>query len=285
MLREFCDWVEMLTAERPLLLVLDDLQLADEATVELISALARRRGAAKLLLAGTYRPEDACLTDGLLETVKRDLVLRRLAEEIELELLTQEETVEYAARSSLHTVTEATHRFLFRYSEGNPRFLSALIEELLSDNPDLTDLSTATTTDCISTFPLRIPNGIRKQFETRIAQVSSPGRRAIEAACIFGSSVITSHAAEVARLDPEMFEDLCEPMIAGGVIGREGCDRLPNGALTQRYRFRHLLYREILYGMLPLERRSRLHQRAAVYIEALYAGRLEEGSIATLHTV
>src|SRR6202040_1855519 len=55
MLREISEAVETITAETPLMLVFEDLQWVDQATVDLISALARRRAPAKLLLIATYR--------------------------------------------------------------------------------------------------------------------------------------------------------------------------------------------------------------------------------------
>ena len=58
MLREMAEAVEALTAEAPLVLVLEDLHWSDTATVDLVSLLARRQEPARLLLIGTYRPVD-----------------------------------------------------------------------------------------------------------------------------------------------------------------------------------------------------------------------------------
>jgi DNA-binding winged helix-turn-helix (wHTH) protein len=51
-----CAALEELASVRPLVLVFEDLQWADGATLNLISALARRRAPAHLMMAGTYRP-------------------------------------------------------------------------------------------------------------------------------------------------------------------------------------------------------------------------------------
>ena len=50
MLREIAELLEALTADRPLLLVLEDLQWVDPATVDLLAALARRRAPALSLI-------------------------------------------------------------------------------------------------------------------------------------------------------------------------------------------------------------------------------------------
>jgi len=58
MLREMCDALEVLTATQPLLLVLEDLQWSDTATLAWLVAVARRPDPARLLVTGTYRPMD-----------------------------------------------------------------------------------------------------------------------------------------------------------------------------------------------------------------------------------
>ena len=56
LLGEICDALEAMAAETPLILVFEDLHWADHSTLDLISALARRRAQAKLMLIATYRP-------------------------------------------------------------------------------------------------------------------------------------------------------------------------------------------------------------------------------------
>src|SRR5262245_674410 len=62
MVRELCEALEAWTSAHPLVLVFEDLQWADSSTVDLLSALARRRGHAKLLVVGTVRPLDAVVS-------------------------------------------------------------------------------------------------------------------------------------------------------------------------------------------------------------------------------
>ena len=73
MLREMAEAVEALTAEAPLVVVLEDLHWSDAATVDLISLLARRPQPARLLLIGTYRPVDLIVRQHPLKDVKLEL--------------------------------------------------------------------------------------------------------------------------------------------------------------------------------------------------------------------
>ena len=84
MLREINEALETLTATSPLLLVFEDLQWVDHATVDLLAALARGRGPAKLLLLGTYRPEDVALADNPLQALTSELLVHKLCHEMTL---------------------------------------------------------------------------------------------------------------------------------------------------------------------------------------------------------
>src|SRR5262249_56493077 len=61
MQRELAQALDVLAADTPLVLVLEDLQWSDRSTVELLAALAQRREPARLLVLGTYRPVDVLL--------------------------------------------------------------------------------------------------------------------------------------------------------------------------------------------------------------------------------
>jgi DNA-binding response OmpR family regulator len=87
MLREICDALNTIAAGSPLLLVLEDLQWADPFTVDLISAVARSRTPAKLMLVGTYRQADVASSEHPLKALKPDLLIHRLCREITLAAL------------------------------------------------------------------------------------------------------------------------------------------------------------------------------------------------------
>jgi len=94
MLREIGDALETIAAARPLLLVFEDLQWADHSTVDLISALARRRAPAKLMLDSTKRPVDMVIPEHPLKALKQDLLLHQLCRETTLGPLGEAEVAE-----------------------------------------------------------------------------------------------------------------------------------------------------------------------------------------------
>ncbi|HYV62285.1 MAG TPA: AAA family ATPase, partial [Bryobacteraceae bacterium] len=78
MVRELCESLEKLAAHQTVVLMLEDLHWVDESTLDAISAMARRRGPARFLLLGTYRPVDVILSRSPLKGLKQDLLVRHL---------------------------------------------------------------------------------------------------------------------------------------------------------------------------------------------------------------
>ena len=99
MVREICETLEVITAQSPLVVILEDLHWVDPSTLNLISALARRREPSKLLLVGTYRPVEVVLTQSPLKALKQDLLVRHLCREIAVERLEESDVAEYLTKT------------------------------------------------------------------------------------------------------------------------------------------------------------------------------------------
>ena len=97
MLREFAEVLDALTAETPLVLILEDLHWSDYATLDLLALLARRRVPAHLCVIGTYRPVEAIVHHHPLRSVVQDLQRHGHAMELPLALLSAAEVAAYLA--------------------------------------------------------------------------------------------------------------------------------------------------------------------------------------------
>ena len=95
MLRELAEAVEALTAEKTLVLVLEDLHWSDYSTLDLVSLLAQRRMPARLFLLGTYRPADVIVSGHPLKAMKQELLVHEQCEELPLRFLTDVEVGQY----------------------------------------------------------------------------------------------------------------------------------------------------------------------------------------------
>ena len=129
MLREFAEVVDTLTAETPLVLILEDLHWSDYATLDLLALLARRRTPAHLLVLGTYRPVEAIVHHHPLRTVVQDLQRHGHATELPLALLSAEAVAAYlAARFPQQQFPAALAPWLHQRTDGHPLFLVTLVQ-------------------------------------------------------------------------------------------------------------------------------------------------------------
>src|SRR5215510_4988440 len=132
MVREICEALEVLTAELSLVLVFEDLHWVDPSTLDVISALARRRAAAKLMLVGTYRPVEVILSNSGLKALKQDLQVHNLCAEIALERLPEPAIAEYLGTEFPNaSLPSAMSNLVHRHSGGNPLFMVAIIQDLV----------------------------------------------------------------------------------------------------------------------------------------------------------
>jgi hypothetical protein len=95
MLRELAEALDVLSAGRPLILVLEDPHWSDPSTLDLLSMIARRTELARVLLLGTYRPVDVIVREHPLQTVKQELLLHGQCQELASELLSEAAILDY----------------------------------------------------------------------------------------------------------------------------------------------------------------------------------------------
>ena len=131
MLRELCVLFEALAAEAPLLLWLEDLHWADQATIDLLDALARRQEPSRMLVVASYRPVDAAIRETPLRQLKQTLIQQNRATELPIELLTADTVSEYLADhfEGIAQLPELTE-IVYETTDGNPLFVITLANYL-----------------------------------------------------------------------------------------------------------------------------------------------------------
>ena len=134
MLREMGEALEALTADLPLVLILEDLHWSDYSTLDLISYLARQRQAAQLMLIGTYRTVELIVSGHPLKAVKQELLAKQQCEELPLEYLSEDAVAKYLS------VRFPTNRFpaelaglIHERTEGNPLFMVNAVDYLVAE--------------------------------------------------------------------------------------------------------------------------------------------------------
>ena len=279
MLREMAELLEVLTAARPLLLVFEDLQWVDHATVDLLAALARRRAPAQLLLVGTYRPVDLAFGQHPLRALTQELLVHQLCHELAVEPLGEADVAAYlAAAAAGAPLPEGLAGLVYRHSEGNPLFMRAVLDHLtqqglLAREPDGWQLRVP-----IADIAIGVPESVRQMIDAQIARLRPEEQRLLEVASVAGAVFTASVCAAAADQEPEHFEALCETLARRQHLVRASGPPqvLPDGSLAPRYAFVHALYREVCYGRQAPGRRATLHRRLGERMEVVFATQLHD---------
>jgi DNA-binding winged helix-turn-helix (wHTH) protein len=285
MLREISEFLETIASEKPLLLILEDLHWADHATVDLISALARRRQPAKLILIGTYRPVDVVISSHPLKPLKHDLLIHHLCREIALQPLEEADVAEYvAAELGAAAVPEGLAGLIYRRSEGNPLFMVTVLEHIRERKLMTQEGNKVTFTLPLREIELCAPESLRQMIEIQLDRLSSEEHRALEAASVTGVLFPVVISAAAANMDADSFQDLCEGLSRRHQIVRPvDTQEFTSGTVSDRYEFVHALYRDVLYRRQPHGRRAQLHLLVGERLEALYAHQLSDAASALAH--
>ena len=279
MVREIGNALDSITAETALLLMLEDLHWVDDSTVDLISALARRRTPAKLMLLATCRRLDAEPPGhSSLKGLIPDLLVHRLSREIDLTPLSEAEVEEYlAVQSPADRPPPGLSALVHRHSEGNPLFMVAALEHmakrsLLTRVGGRWELRVP-----LEQIEFEVPEDLRHMIEAQLEPLSAQEQSALELASIAGVAFAASVISGVADIDSRSLEDLYEELSRRHhIVKWADTQSLPDGSMTERYEFVHALYRQVLYDRQLPSRRARLHQQTGERLAALYAQRMEE---------
>ena len=237
--------LESLAAGKPVYFVLDDLHFADESTLHLFHYLARAARTMPLLLVGTCREEDLAL-NAPLHTLVSTIYRERLGKRHMLNRLDREATRQVVDDRLGERVTDDALQSIYRLTEGNPFFTEEVVHTLRERKT------------------LAVSSDLASVIVDRVQRLGPAVDRLLTAGAVIGQSFDFELARRVAG------DDDATPALETSLAARliEEDDR--------RYRFRHGLVRESLYGRISRVRRMELHRAVAGAIEESDREHVEE---------
>lgn len=262
MLRQIADATEAISAQRTLVLLLEDLHLSDSSTLEVVSTLARRRGAVRLLVIGTARTTETHTASAPLQGLMSDLVLHRQAVEVSLSPLSTEAieaylTERFAGLTLPGELAEAIHE----RTEGNPLFVSQLVDQLLDEDVLRIDGEAKELSFDAADVVRHVPRSLRAIVEHRVDMLTAEEREALEAASVAGVTFPSACVAEALGGGTEAFERICSKVAERiGYVVPASDTLAVRVVASAHYMFRHALYQQVLYERIESARRMRLHR-------------------------
>lgn len=277
MLREMVSALEAAALAHPLLLVLEDLHWSDCSTLDLVEALARRRGPARLMLVATYRRADAAIQASPVQTLARDLRVRGLSEEVALAALDEPATARYLAeRFPAAPEPDGVARVLCRRSGGNPLFMAHLVDWWIGQGVLRAEGGSLTVQQDIAALEVGVPEDLDFLIERQLERLDAHERSLLAAASVTGAEVLVASVAAALEIDEEGVEDGLSRLARQGLFLREeGARDWPDGTSNRAFSFRHDLYRDGLYQRLTIGSRRRLHCRIGARLERAFSGARE----------
>ena len=291
LLRSIADGIEAICRTRLLVLLLEDLHLSDPATLELIAALALRRGPARLLLLGTFRDAESFERTGPFQSLKQQLLLHRQCEEIALRPLGRQDVDTYLVRRFPGlTLPPDLSGLIHDRTEGNPLFIARLLDQLIEEGLIEIDPQAARVALKSVDVASHVPPTLRAMIEQRTESMGESDLELLEVASVAGVQFWSSTIAPALGHEREAIELRCSRICRRhGVLAllEDGDATLPS--LGGRFRFCHSLYQQVLYERIETTRRQRLHRAIgaalhegwgtrAVEIAAEIAWHFERGS-------
>jgi|GEM_PF-948215 len=265
LLQSIIKLIERAATERPLILFIDDLQWADEDTLTLFHYTARWIRRAKVLLVGTYRPEDLGVPGdeitNLLPRVRQEMNREGLMVELGLERLCSEDL--HPMVDSLFPGSDFGAQFyqtLFDETEGNPLFVLETIKLMKAEGMIVQENEHYRLQE--SPDRLAIPSKVHDVIKRRLQRLNEDEHDILEVASIEGEAFNSATVAECLGLNKiKVLKTLQRLEREHHVIH----------AAEKRYRFDHAKIRDLLYQEILPELRVEYHMLVGSYLRANFA--------------
>ena len=214
MLRELAEALEVLTADRVLVLVLEDLQWSDRTTVEALAYLAQRREPARLLVLGTYRPVEVALQAHPLRGIVQELCGRGQGRELRLEFLTAADVAAYVAGRLGGPVAAPLTELVSVRTDGNALFMVNIVEASGAAGGGGRRAGQWTLREGAEAPGASLPEGLRELLRRRIEALSPAAQQILETASVVGETFAVAAVAAGVQGSIEDVEAVCEGLAA-----------------------------------------------------------------------
>lgn len=244
------------SADRPIVVVLDDAHHSHDAVWEMLLRLARDFPASRVFVLATVRPAELARNSRALEVLhalEQDAQIRR----VQLAPFSQEDVGELAVETLRRDrVPAALVDWLMAHAQGNPRCTIGLLEALVERDADLQAPALG-----------RVPENLARWIRTELARLDAPALTLVELLAVIGDLADPDDLARINRTPIEDVAVTLERLVRFGMVVEQQRDR------SLGYTVAHRLTREVLYSDIGGARRRVMHRRVAAAL--LEAGRTE----------
>lgn len=234
---------------KPTALFLDDLQWADNATLELLSILDERLRSERIVILVAYR-SDEIPRGHPMRRLRNSLRRARRLREVQLAPLDRANTRVLIAHSLGQAPSESLVQLVYNLTQGLPLYLEELCAVLKTGNRVRAGKDGLELTPGVS---LPIPDTVRETVLLRVDALSEPARNLIEVASVIGTELDLEQVCRLAGSD-----DGIDELTNRGILAESGHGRAA---------FRHAFVREVVRESIAWPLRRALHRIVATELE------------------
>jgi tetratricopeptide (TPR) repeat protein len=257
-----------LLAQQPLVMLLEDLQWADDSSLDLVAHLVGEIPDAPLLVVGAARPElyerRPSWGEGL-EAYSR-LELKPLSKRASRDLVSE-------ILQRVQRVPESLRQLVVEGGEGNPYYVEELIKMLIEDGV-IVPGEEEWTVDESRLAAVRVPSSLTGILQARLDALPREEKEVLQRAAVVGRLFWDSVVRELAGDEVKGEVDT----VLGSLRQREMVYRRERSTFeeTREYTFKHSILRDVTYETVLLRLRRRYHAQVAAWLEASAGERLGE---------
>lgn len=249
LLEALVELFDRLCVDRPVLVLLDDIHLADSSSWEALRYLGRRLGESPIGVVATARPEDLTrrpIVTEVLVGLNEDALMTPL----DLRPLTATEIAALAhqvlradPRVQSAFVPAALVSWLLERSMGHPLFVIGLLRALIDEGADL-----------VAPQLERLPTSLRERIALEVDVLADEHRRVLEALAVVDRRIEVRDLERVADQSREQLAQSLEALVRSGLV----TDRLTGGELS--FEISHPIVQGAIYEAIGSARRLSLHR-------------------------
>lgn len=282
-LEQYTQIIQNVAADKPLLILLDDLQWADRASISLLFHLGRRLASNKILILGAFRPSDIAvefgsLSDNNLPQHPLEGVINELKVqygEILLDLgISNEENGQNFVDALLDTepndLSSGFRTMLFQRTEGHPLFTIELLR-VLQERGDLILDAQGQWIEGKALNWDTLPVRVEAVLEQRLGRLDETLKGILAVASVEGETFTPYVLAQIQNIDERaMLQLLSLSIEKRHRLIREYDEIMINQRRLSRFQFSHALFQQYLYAHLSQGERRLLHAQIGKVLEELY---------------
>jgi len=251
--------------DESLLLLFDDMQLADQPSLDLLEHFVRSTSNVNVLIVCSYRVEEVQPESPLDQTLMK-FNRQRLLQTIQVKNLGKEETTEFIRQTfGEQAVSPEFADLICQRTGGNPFFVEEILRSLVEDG---TIFRTEKGWDRKPIREIVVPQSVKSTLGSRLARLDPASLGILQLAAVAGPEFSFEVLLEIAQVTEDTLFKTLETAISQGLLAEVTGEK-------SKFRFADSRIRELLLGDLIQVKRARHHLKVAEAMEKTYSKNLE----------